>query len=232
MEIKHSMKIYKIVNKITGQFYIGSTINYINRQRQHFYLLKNKRHTNRKLQNSFNKYGIDNFEMYPIFTVLNKKDILYFEQYFLDTLNPYYNISLDAAAPMTNRKHSPETLLKFKNRKVWNKGIPRTAQEKLKMSESRTRMYGLLTKDEKKELAKHLLKYTDTFKGKHHTEENKKYFRSIRKSKKRIICNETGEIFEAQIDIQRKYGIKQGHISEHLNGKRKTVKKLTFRYED
>ena len=68
------------------------------------------------------------------------------------------------------------------------------------------------------------------FKGKHHTEENKKYLRSIRKSKRKILCITTGEIFEAQIDIARKYNIRQGHISENLNNKRASVKGLKFKY--
>lgn len=134
---------------------------------------------------------------------------------------------------MKGRKHSQETLDKFKEREPWNKGIPRTDEEKFKMSETRKLMYSKMTKQEKLDIAAHLLEYSGkAFLGKHHTEENKKNLRELRKSKKRIICINTGEIFEAQIDIQRKYGLRQGHISEVLNGKRKSVKGFIFKYEE
>lgn len=70
------------------------------------------------------------------------------------------------------------------------------------------------------------------FLGKHHTEKSKKELRDnwIKKYPK-IQCEQTGEIFDCQRDIAIKYKIKQGHISEQLNGKRLRVNKYyTFKY--
>lgn len=53
--------IYQIKNDITGQSYIGQTVNIFRRQREHFNELDNNKHCNSKLQNSWNKYGRDNF---------------------------------------------------------------------------------------------------------------------------------------------------------------------------
>lgn len=56
--------IYKIVNKINGKFYIGSTINFDKRKERHLYELNNNKHHNIFLQRAFEKYGVDTFEFY------------------------------------------------------------------------------------------------------------------------------------------------------------------------
>ena len=56
--------IYKIINKVDGRFYIGSTINFEKRKHRHLYELNNNRHHNIFLQRAFEKYGIDSFEFF------------------------------------------------------------------------------------------------------------------------------------------------------------------------
>jgi len=53
--------IYKISNKISGDFYIGSAKRFKERWRAHENDLKNGNHFNPRLQHSFNKYGSDAF---------------------------------------------------------------------------------------------------------------------------------------------------------------------------
>ena len=40
---------------------------------------------------------------------------------------------------------------------------------------------------------------------------------------KKVLCVETGEVFESTKDAERKTGISQGNISQVCNGKRKTI---------
>lgn len=56
--------IYKIINKINGRFYIGSTINFNKRKERHLYELNNNKHHNIFLQRAFKKYGIDCFDFF------------------------------------------------------------------------------------------------------------------------------------------------------------------------
>lgn len=53
--------IYKIVNQVTKEKYVGQTTNFSRRKQNHLSALRNNRHPNLKLQNAWNKYGEDNF---------------------------------------------------------------------------------------------------------------------------------------------------------------------------
>ena len=54
--------VYKIENTKTGQTYIGQTTAYKKRWGQHRYFLRLNKHQNHKLQEDYNKYGLDSFE--------------------------------------------------------------------------------------------------------------------------------------------------------------------------
>ena len=84
--------IYQITNLKNNKFYIGSTNNYKIRKRKHLWDLRNNKHVNNHLQNSYNKYGEEFFE----FKILIEcEDIKEKEQEFLDNLDftKAYNIS-------------------------------------------------------------------------------------------------------------------------------------------
>ena len=53
--------VYKITNKITNDFYIGSSKDIYKRWNRHKNELNKKKHINIILQRAWNKYGSDNF---------------------------------------------------------------------------------------------------------------------------------------------------------------------------
>lgn len=55
------MQIYRILNKITGKSYVGKSVNYKRRFKDHIKAAKNK--SNRRLYDSMNHHGIENFEL-------------------------------------------------------------------------------------------------------------------------------------------------------------------------
>lgn len=77
--------IYKFSNIITNKSYIGSAKNLRKRFSQHLNLLKLGKHHSIHFQNSYNKYGKDNFK-YEIIEFCDEKDLLSREQYYLNTL--------------------------------------------------------------------------------------------------------------------------------------------------
>jgi group I intron endonuclease len=77
--------IYKITNKKTKKIYIGSSINVFRRWVEHKVKLNKNTHINNKLQNSWNKYGDDNFT-FSIIEECEKDQLIVREQFYLDKL--------------------------------------------------------------------------------------------------------------------------------------------------
>lgn len=95
--------IYEIVNTINGKKYIGSSKQLNIRKTRHFSNLRNNRHANSHLQNSFNKYGEENFE-FSVILYCDKNDLEGYEQSWLNNTNArinqdYYNESDNADRP-------------------------------------------------------------------------------------------------------------------------------------
>jgi group I intron endonuclease len=91
--------IYKIVNLITGKYYVGSTKSFETRKTCHFSRLRNNNHTNKHLQNAYNKYGADNFK-FEIVEYVEENLLLDIEQSYLDNskTNDTYNKTQIAGA--------------------------------------------------------------------------------------------------------------------------------------
>ena len=62
-QLKRSPGIYKISCTETNKVYIGETLDLSNRLQKHFSLLRKNKHSNPILQNIFNKYGEETFEV-------------------------------------------------------------------------------------------------------------------------------------------------------------------------
>ena len=90
MDLKFS-GIYCIKNTSNGKFYLGSSVNIYDRRKRHFSDLNRGAHCNKILQNSWNKYGTDNFE-FEVLVRCPKEYLHKLEQWFLDTQKPEFNI--------------------------------------------------------------------------------------------------------------------------------------------
>lgn len=100
--------VYQILNTITGEAYIGSTVNISGRWSSHRYKLKNGTHGNRNLQASWNEYGSACFEFSVLAFAKDKSDLIASEQYFFERLNPAYNIAPKAGSCL-GVKHTDES---------------------------------------------------------------------------------------------------------------------------
>lgn len=92
--------IYKIVNKVNGKYYVGST-SYSNRRWSREYLpaLRKGKHGTIHLQNAWNKYGEENFEFKFIEEIESEEDLYLIEQKYLDEgfeNGVLYNIAREA----------------------------------------------------------------------------------------------------------------------------------------
>lgn len=111
---KHKTGIYKILNIVTGDFYIGSaSVSFTHRWKRHQYDLRKNKHCNIHLQRAWNKHGEVNFS-FIILRECHKDVCINIEQIYLDSLNPLYNICKIANSKL-NVPHTLETRKKMSN---------------------------------------------------------------------------------------------------------------------
>jgi group I intron endonuclease len=90
--------VYKILNKVNGKFYIGSSKDIHKRWLTHLSCLRRNKQPNRYLQFAFNKYREENFKLEIIENVLDKNNLIKREEYWINELKSYnhsigYNIN-------------------------------------------------------------------------------------------------------------------------------------------
>ncbi len=105
--------IYKIVNRATGQCYVGQSQRCKKRLKEHFRLLRWNKHTNPHMQNAYNKYGAENFYGAIEVECETAEQLDYLEEKFLKgdawfDEPAVYNIADFAKAPMRGKTHSEE----------------------------------------------------------------------------------------------------------------------------
>lgn len=123
MNIVHG--IYKIQSKIKpGRIYIGSSINIHNRWIDHLKELRSKKHHNGRIQNHYNKYGELDLQ-FSIIVGCDKENLISYEQFYIDSLNPFFNICKTAGSPL-GCKQSDETKRKLSEINIGRKHTEET----------------------------------------------------------------------------------------------------------
>lgn len=82
--------VYEIVNTITGDCYIGSSVDLKRRKREHFKNSTWKKEQNKPLYKDMKQYGKDNFLFKPI-QLCNPEELKKYEQAAIEKYNPKYN---------------------------------------------------------------------------------------------------------------------------------------------
>jgi len=134
------MQIYQIYNKVTQKSYIGKSKDYLSRYEKHKLNAKNK--INRRLYDSMNYHGIENFTIILLENVdsTNKQYINEREKYWILELNTImpngYNMTSGGDGGNTLEKWTQE-----EKEKLWKKqaskriGSKRSPESRAKMSE-------------------------------------------------------------------------------------------------
>ena len=115
--------VYLWTHLDSNSMYVGSSVNLARRLKYSFSKVNLTRNTKSRIHNALISHGHSAFSL----TILEYVDVANLpknkiknllierEQYYIDFIKPEYNI-LKIAGSLLGFKHSPETILKFKNR--------------------------------------------------------------------------------------------------------------------
>jgi group I intron endonuclease len=137
--------IYCFENLINNKKYIGQADNLYHRVSHHRSYLRGGYDGCNALQNSWNKYGEDNFDIYLIeecsIELLDEREVYWIKELHTHTTEGGLNISWGGDAPMRGRNHTDESKKKISENSATPSGelnrqygIPRTDEEKMKIS--------------------------------------------------------------------------------------------------
>jgi group I intron endonuclease len=104
--------IYAIVNNVTRDMYVGSSVGVNRRWSAHRNLLTKKCHYNSRLQRAYDKYGSSSFDWEIIQFVDDKSQLIAREQFWMNFFAPVYNGRPVANSPL-GTKASIETRAKM-----------------------------------------------------------------------------------------------------------------------
>lgn len=221
MYIEKKPGIYCITCVDTGKRYIGQSVNIYNRWQQHKYELNSNKHYNDYLQNAWNKYGADQFNIsvleYCSIEDLNENERYYINLY--DTINRSKGYNLKSGGQDTFQ-YSNDTKQKLSD-----------AIKKSYLDPDRRKIQQInaLKQWANPEIKKKISGANNGMFGKHHSEEAKQKISEARKgasSSRRnttpVFCVELGRTFKDATIAHQELSLDSGGILKVCRGERKT----------
>ena len=155
--------IYQIINLDNGKRYVGSAVNIRNRWTCHTKHLMDGTHSNTHLGRSWAKHGESAFAFCILERVNDPGRLIEREQYWIDKLNPEFNIRKVAQS---------------------NQGLKATTATKRKMSKAQKERWDNLPADERKKRSDRIQKIgANATIGMHRTPEQKEHLRQKMKNR-------------------------------------------------
>ena len=223
------MVIYCIINKLNGKLYVGKTVNFIKRMNSY---RTNHHKAQPHLFNATTKYGWDNFliekleENIELESVLNERERFWIRH--LCSVEFGYNCTYGGEGQIP----SEEVREKIRLSKLGDRNPMKNEETRKKVSESNKgrispRRGAIMSDSSKNKVSEGLKRYYKDYK-KIWDEDSKRKASKNCKHKKRIICIETGIIYNSIKEAGALLGLHDRLISKCVNGKRKRTGGLTF----
>lgn len=216
-----SIAIYKIVCTVNNKVYIGQTTDYNKRIKNHMRELKGNRHSNKLLQEDFNRYGLTNFRFDIIEENINENDRLLRESYWMNYYGGtnselIYNVKGNFKGE-DNREYALKKVEAFQNKFDRFKNHTHTEQSKQKISESLKEAYRVGKHKLAGIVAGDCTGKNNAFYGKHHTEETRKMLSKQKTKYTTKFINELRDLYKSGLtfkNIAKKFNMPAQSVSK------------------
>lgn len=224
--------IYKITNLVNGKIYIGQSIDIQRRFCDHRCI---SHESNRHLKYALQKYGKDNFK-YEVLEECDESILDERERYYIAKLKPEYNVTNGGQDSL--RKYPDEIKQKIsqKAKEQWANMSDEEKADRIANNLKGPKKGHAVSEETRKKLRDRNIgkkQSSKTIKKRKETMQKKKldgYVQTNVSHRKKIICVETGEIFESVKAASESLEIGASNISHVLKGRQKTVKGFHFEY--
>ena len=207
--------IYKIINDVNDNIYIGKAVDGMERRRKTHLLQLND---GTDIHNAILNIGLDHFTWVLVETGIEDKDLLAErEKYWINYYDSYKNgYNMTPGGEGGNGTHA-------ENLKKWRIENPDKVKENIQTLLSwREQNPEEVKKSNQKAAETRAKRY-----GKDITKE------ANRAARKKVICIETGIVYEGAAEAARALGYKGGaHIGQVCNGQRKTAFKYHWKWAE
>lgn len=224
--------IYIITNLITGKTYIGQSIDIQRRFHEHRCI---SHESNRHLKYALAKYGKENFK-YEVLEECKEDKLDERERYYIEKLKPEYNITTGGQDSLRRFPDEIKKKISEKSKEQWKSMSDEAKEVRIKNNLKGPRKgHPVSEKTRQKLREKNLGKKQsrETIEKRRKTLESKKlngYVRTNDANKKKVICIETGDIYESVKAAAESIGADPSSVTSMLKGRQKSVKGLHFEY--
>lgn len=222
--------IYKITNIITGEEYVGQSVDIKKRWYEHKRKLNNATHS---LKISFKKFGIDKFE-FIVLELCEQESLNERETHWINKLKPVFNSFKGGG--YTRREISHETLEKLstKAKAQWNALSMEKKTEYLTKYLTGPKIGHLVSEETREKLRQANLgktqsKYTiEKRKATFIAKKQNGYVQDNKGHKKKVICLNNGIVYDSAKDAARAINVDPSCITHVIKGRQKTVRGYKF----
>lgn len=226
-----SITIYGIQCKVNNKIYIGQTSNYKIRIKNHIMELNGNRHSNKYLQEDYNKYGRDNF----VFFILEenviddlklKQETYYMNLYGGTNSNNVYNVKGNFNDD--NKNYALSKVRHLEGKFDLFSGHKHTNKSKSEISKSLKEAY----KSGKHKLPEKKYGKDNSFYGKHHTDSTKAVLSKLKIKYNNEFIDELKKLRNAGMqikDIAIKYNMNKnvvGSLIKYGTSSRNVINKI------
>lgn len=224
--------IYKITNKINGNFYIGQSVDIKRRFMEH----RTPNGTMTPIKLAIKKYGLENFA-FEVLEECSKDKLNEREIYWISTLRPQYNKC--AGGPGARNHHVSDEVKAILSKKAKEQWAAMSDEEK---KQSISRLHNarpktrIISMEQRQKLRKANLgkkQSAETIEKRKQTIIEKKkngFVQTNQGHRKKVTCLETNQIFESVKDAAEFAGVTPSNMTRHLKGCQASCKGKHFAY--